>query len=299
MYTSGQFAGMFRVSKKLLRYYNEIGLLTPAETDSTNGYFYYGQVERDRMKQVMYLRAFQIPLPEIEKMIELPREQWLSDIRKHLSSIRSQQQAITRIETELLFLEEQILTGGSMKEMERKIEFNIRVFNLENDISVLGRSARTKHGSPEHMPTIQGLIEDYFGDDVPAMIPNHLMPPMRFGICAEFSPESGEFTYMMGDQTTEPVAENEIPNTLRSYVIPAGYYACVTFSAPDIETITTQSLGSGYDELFGWLGQSNEWESSTMGVAYEVYENTRFEVASWPEMDIWTPVKRKLPDGNE
>ena len=49
MYTSGQFAGMFRVSKKLLRHYNDIGLLTPSEVNETNGYYYYDQISCEKM----------------------------------------------------------------------------------------------------------------------------------------------------------------------------------------------------------------------------------------------------------
>lgn len=115
---------------------------------------------------------------------------------------------------------------------------------------------------------------------------------MRFGICAEFVHETGEFTYMMGDQTRQPVAEFLLLKTTRSYIIPSGEYACITFSEPDIGTLTESKLGEGYDKLFGWLSES-EWENSMIVVAYEVYEDERFEVPSWPEMDIWTPVKRK------
>ena len=293
MYTSGQFAGMFRVSKKLLRHYTEIGLLRPAEVEPANGYYRYGQAEHDKMKQIMYLRALKLPLPEIKKLLDLPRTQWVDGIHQHLVAIREQQRRLMHVETELVLLEEQILKGASMNNIDKQTEYHVRVFRLEKEIWVIGRGVRIKHGSPEHMPSIQNLIENFFGDDVPAIIPHHMEPAFRFGICAEFTPETGEFTYIMGDQTSKPVGNDVLPDTLRGYMIPAGDYACVTFSAPDIETITIQALGLGYDKLFGWLGDSAEWENSGMGVAYEVYEDKRFEVASWPEMDIWTPVKRK------
>ena len=293
MYTSGQFTAIFRVSKKLLRHYNEIGLLMPSEIDSTNGYYYYGETELELMKQIMYLRALQMQLPEIKKMVNLPKRQWHDGIHQHLSFIREQQRGLVRIVAELEFLEEQILNGGLVNNLEKKTEYKIRIINLEKDILVTGCGVRVKHGSPEHMPAIQGLIENYFGDDVPAIIPNRSVSVMRFSICAEFTPETGEFTYMMGDQVTEAASGGAIPDTLRSHLIAAGDYACVTFSAPDVETLTTQQLMPGYDKLFGWLSNSEEWESSDMGVACEVYEDKRFEVASWPEMAIWTPVKRK------
>ncbi|MCL2057587.1 MAG: MerR family transcriptional regulator [Oscillospiraceae bacterium] len=311
MYTSGQFSGLFRVSKKLLRHYHDVGLLTPAGVDPANGYYNYGQAEYDKMKLIMFLRALHMPLSDIKVLAELPRGQWGDGIHRHLGAIRGQQRVLARIEAELESLENQIAKGRFVDIMDKKTEYIINVINIAKDIFVIGRGVRIKYGSPEHMPSIRKLIENFFGDDVPAMIPNHVEPTMRFGICAEYAPETGEFTYMMGDQAKAPApasatastttastasttaAAPPLPDTLRSYVIPAGDYVCVTFSAPDIETITTKALTPGYDELFQWLGRSGEWESAAHGVAYEVYDDKRFEVASWPEMDIWAPIKRK------
>ncbi len=84
-----------------------------------------------------------------------------------------------------------------------------------------------------------------------------------------------------------------LPDTLRGYEIPAGDYAFVTFSAPDVERVTCEALMPGYDELYSWINNSDEWETIDAFVAYEVYDDNRFEVASWPEMDIWAQVKRK------
>lgn len=294
MYTSGQFSGMFRVSKKLLRHYKEIGLLIPTEVDSTNGYFYYDKNLCERMKKILYLRSLHISLSDIKLILELPEKDWLIKTHEHLTSIRAEQRMLERIETELVSLEKRISNGKELfKFMERKTELNIRIFNLDTPIHVIGRAARIIHGSPEHMPTIQSLVSDFYGDDVSSMIPNRKEPIMRFGICAEFSPQTGEFTYMMGDQTLLQTDNVELPASTRSYIIPSGDYLCVTFSAPDIETITSSTLWEGYDKLFGWLEKSDEWENSAFGVAYEVYDNERFEVPSYPEMEIWTPIKRK------
>ena len=293
MYTSGEFAGKFRVSKKLLRHYNEIGLLSPSKIDSSNGYAYYDKSQCKKMRLILYLRSLHLPLNQIGIFICAHEDDKLNEIYRHLLFIRSEQRVLNRIESELLSLKERISVGKEVLEfMDNKIDFSIRVFTLENPIYIVGRSIRIKHGSPEHEPSMKSLISGYFGDDVPSIIPNRNLPIMRFGICAEFVPETGEFTYMMGDQVGQPVADDLLPETTRSYIIPSGEYACITFSAPDIGVLTESKLFEGYDRLFGWLSES-EWESSMVGVAYEVYEDERFEVPSWPEMDIWTPVKRK------
>jgi DNA-binding transcriptional MerR regulator len=293
VYTSGEFAGMFRVSKKLLRHYNEIGLLVPSKIDPTNGYAYYDQNQCDKMRLILYLRSLQLPLSQIDKFINANEEERLDELNRHLLFMRSEKRVLNRIESELLSLKERISIGKEVFEFtQNKTEFSVRVFYLEKPIYIVGRSIRVKHGSPEHFPSIESLISDFFADDVPAMIPERNLPVMRFGICAEFTPETGEFTYMMGDQTKQLISDASLPERTRNFIIPSGYYACVTFSAPDMGELTGAKLSEGYNRLFGWLGES-EWENSEMGVAYEVYEDERFEVPSWPEMDIWTPVKRK------
>ncbi len=105
MYTSGQFAGMFRVSKKLLRYYNDIDLLKPSEIDSMNGYSYYDKNSCERMKRILYLRSLLIPLNEIKYLLELPEDGWSNMVHRHLMKIRTEHRSLERIETELISLE--------------------------------------------------------------------------------------------------------------------------------------------------------------------------------------------------
>ena len=297
MYTSGKFAGMFRVSKKLLRHYHDIGLLIPSAIDSANGYSYYDEISVKKMRSILYLRSLRIPLNEVKLLLEMPEKGWFDTIHGHLSHMRSEQRVVNRVEKELVSLEKKIINGkGVFDVAQKKTELLIRVFYLENPIFVTGRAVRVLYGSPEHNgpeSKLSALVSDYFSDDVPSMIPDRKEPVMRFGICAEFAPATGEFTYMMGDQTLRQIKDEQLPATTRNYLIPAGHYACVTFSAPDIDSIIAKMLGEGFDQLFRWLGASDEWESSVHGVAYEVYDDERFEVPSWPEMDIWTPVKKK------
>ncbi len=48
MFTVGDFAGLPQVSKRLPRYYEEIGLLKPNPTDRLTGYGYYSaEIVRD------------------------------------------------------------------------------------------------------------------------------------------------------------------------------------------------------------------------------------------------------------
>ena len=84
MYTSGQFSGMFRVSKKLLRHYHDIELLIPSEVDSSNGYFYYDQCALEKMKQIIYLRLLRMPLSDIKYLLGNSGDIWVT---KNLYSV--------------------------------------------------------------------------------------------------------------------------------------------------------------------------------------------------------------------
>jgi DNA-binding transcriptional MerR regulator len=102
---------MFRVSKRLLRHYNEIGLLVPAEVDESNGYSYYGREQCDTMELILYLRTLHIPLPDIKLFLNKPLETWGGGIDQHLDAIRDQKQRLQHVESELLLVQERLSKG--------------------------------------------------------------------------------------------------------------------------------------------------------------------------------------------
>lgn len=52
-YTINKLAKLAGVSTRTLRYYDELGLLSPARI-SSNGYRIYGQKEIDRLQQILF-----------------------------------------------------------------------------------------------------------------------------------------------------------------------------------------------------------------------------------------------------
>ncbi len=174
--------------------------------------------------------------------------------------------------------------------MEEKTGFNCDIFHLSEPIPIVGCAARVVFGTPEHMPTIDRLIGDFFAQDVPATIPGRVVPCLRLGICAEWTPETGTFTYMMGDQV-ESIAD--LPAGTRGFTLPAGDYARVRFSAPDKGQLVGPALGEGYARIGTFIDGLDAWRRSDLLIDAEVYEARRFESAAWPEMDIWTLLEKK------
>ncbi|MDX2141396.1 MAG: MerR family transcriptional regulator [Chloroflexota bacterium] len=69
MFTVGEFATLARVSKRLLRYYDEIGLLRPMHTDRFNGYRYYSAEQLAQLNRILVLKELGLSLDQISRLL--------------------------------------------------------------------------------------------------------------------------------------------------------------------------------------------------------------------------------------
>ena len=69
MFTVGEFSRIARVSKRLLRYYDEIGLLKPAHTDRLTGYRYYSAEQMPRINRILALKDLGLSLDQIQRLL--------------------------------------------------------------------------------------------------------------------------------------------------------------------------------------------------------------------------------------
>ncbi len=67
----GEFAKRSGLSPKALRLYDKLRLLRPARVDGESGYRYYEAAQLERARLVGALRQLQVPLAEIEAIIDL------------------------------------------------------------------------------------------------------------------------------------------------------------------------------------------------------------------------------------
>ena len=61
----GAVAKQFHLSVSTLRHYEDLGLVIPERVDSETGYRYYGPRQFEILNTIRYLRALDMPLPEI------------------------------------------------------------------------------------------------------------------------------------------------------------------------------------------------------------------------------------------
>jgi DNA-binding transcriptional MerR regulator len=69
MFTVGEFSRLARVSKRLLRYYDEIDLLKPAYTDNATGYRYYQAEQMAHLNRILVLKELGLSLDQIRTML--------------------------------------------------------------------------------------------------------------------------------------------------------------------------------------------------------------------------------------
>jgi DNA-binding transcriptional MerR regulator len=69
MFTVGEFSRLARVSKRLLRYYDEIGLLKPVHTDKFTGYRYYSAEQMPRLNRILALKDLGLSLDQIQRLL--------------------------------------------------------------------------------------------------------------------------------------------------------------------------------------------------------------------------------------
>ncbi|KUP24045.1 MerR family transcriptional regulator [Paenibacillus sp. DMB5] len=69
MFLIGEISRLFQIDIRTLRYYDEIGLFTPASVDGQTGYRYYSIEQFESLNTILYLKALNIPLKEIRQFV--------------------------------------------------------------------------------------------------------------------------------------------------------------------------------------------------------------------------------------
>jgi DNA-binding transcriptional MerR regulator len=70
MFLTGEFSHIARVSKRLLHYYDEIGLLKPTLIDPHTGYRYYSASQLPRLNRILALKDLGLTLDHIAVMMQ-------------------------------------------------------------------------------------------------------------------------------------------------------------------------------------------------------------------------------------
>jgi DNA-binding transcriptional MerR regulator/effector-binding domain-containing protein len=111
MFRIGEFSRIARVSCRLLRHYDEIGLLAPARVEAATGYRYYSAAQLPRLNRILVLRDLGLSLEQIGRALrdDLPaaelRGMLLMRRAEVEQALEAQAQSLRQIESRLAQIE--------------------------------------------------------------------------------------------------------------------------------------------------------------------------------------------------
>lgn len=162
MFRIGEFSKIAQVSGRLLRYYNEIGLLTPEHIDAQSGYRYYTAEQLPRLNRILALKDLGFTLDQIANLLR--DDVFPEEIRGMLTIKKAQIEQSLR------------------EEVERLHHVEMRLDQIEHEGEVWARDIVLKRVPPSPFLSIrqQGPTSQVFTDmmqDLQHALPSGKHPP--------------------------------------------------------------------------------------------------------------------------
>ncbi len=120
MFRIGEFSKIAQVSGRLLRYYDEFGLLSPQYTDPQTGYRYYSAQQLPRLNRILVLKELGLSLEQVATLLD--QDTSSDEIRGMLTlrkaqieqSVQEEIERLRRVEVRL----NQLDTQGQIQELD-------------------------------------------------------------------------------------------------------------------------------------------------------------------------------------
>ena len=93
MFRIGEFSKLTQVSVRMLRYYDETGILTLAEVDKWTGHRLYSVEQIPRLNKILYLRDSGLNVSEIALALKKDEQSLLTQLDKKRMEIENAIQA--------------------------------------------------------------------------------------------------------------------------------------------------------------------------------------------------------------
>jgi DNA polymerase-3 subunit beta len=100
--TISAFARRVRLTPSALRFYDDCGLLRPAEVDEQNGYRYYAPEQEPRAALLRDLREIDLPLAEVRVVLDEGPAEGAAVVQAHLRTVEGKADAARRAAARIL-----------------------------------------------------------------------------------------------------------------------------------------------------------------------------------------------------
>ncbi|WP_211747018.1 MerR family transcriptional regulator [Paenibacillus sp. Marseille-Q4541] len=145
-YTVHKLAEISGVSGRTLRYYDQIGLLTPARINSS-GYRIYGDKEVDRLQQILFYRELEVSLEEIHKILEHPDFDPITALKEHYAMLTQKRDHLEQL---LHTVKQTIASKEGGTTMQDKEKFKgLKEQRIRENETKYGDEIREKYGDAE------------------------------------------------------------------------------------------------------------------------------------------------------
>lgn len=158
-YTIKQLSDLAGITPRTLRWYDSQGLLKPGRVTEA-GYRLYGPAEVDRLQQILFYRALDLPLAEIRTLLGRPDFDRQAALQSHLSALEARRAQLDA----LILTVKQTLKGADTMSDAEKFECFKRNVIKENEAHH-GAEVRAKYGDAAMEQTnarVAGLTREQY-----------------------------------------------------------------------------------------------------------------------------------------
>jgi DNA-binding transcriptional MerR regulator len=236
MFLTGEFSKISRVSKRLLHYYDEIGLLKPAHIDPHTGYRYYSARQLPRLNRILALKELGLTLDHIAGMMQAG----VSDEEIHGMLL------IKKAELEQTLHEDvQRLRGIEARLQQNQMSDDALDVVVKSIPAQLFLSIRAMIPSPEEMLQFVQQVQRV----LPSRVDHRVLGPFAGIVYTDgFTLRNNdvEFGYLLKKPVEDPISLSE-EYVLRMRELPA------------VQTMATAVQTGGPDLVFVALGRIGQW----------------------------------------
>ncbi|MBU1661898.1 MAG: MerR family transcriptional regulator [Chloroflexi bacterium] len=261
----GLFSKLSQVPVKTLRYYDEIGLLEPAEIDRFTGYRYYSVTQLSRLNRILALKDLGLSLDQIAHLLAegLPVEQLRGMLRLKQVEIQQRMQH-----------EDEKLT---------RVAARLRQIEQENKMSKY--DIVIKKVEPQRIASVRDVIPSYpeqghLWQDLETMLSRNQVKPTGpcFTLYHSDEPE-------IDAEVCEPIAEgSSLPQhpRVQTRELPGTEVAAAIHHGP------FATLSEAYEAVLKWI-EANGYQIN--GPSREIYLQPPAEMGSQTDPDTVTEVQ--------
>jgi DNA-binding transcriptional MerR regulator len=250
MFRIGEFSKIAQVSGRLLRFYDEIGLLSPDFIDAQTGYRYYSAQQLPRLNRILVLKELGLSLEQIAQFLE--RDASIDEIRGMLTLRKAQIEQTLEEET------------ARLQRVESRLQqIDVHGQIQEPDVVLKSVSAQQFLSIREVLPdfsAVQGRVRR-IATIVPAALGDHCLNHLAVLIHSPiYEPDvfDVEIGYLFTGKAPKPVRLSE-DRTLTVRELPA-----VETMATLVHVGRVRDSHQSYERLATWL-ERNQWQVSGTG----------------------------------